>query len=125
MYTLMLKRSFIARHYLIGGDWGAENEVHSHPYRVEVRLSAEHLDQHGYLVDLEKLEGFLDACVARYQDQVLNDLPEFTEINPSIEHFSKRFFDVFMLRIKDYRFKRVEIRIWENEVAWASYREIF
>ena len=32
MYTLGIKRDFIARHFLIGGDWGAENLPNSHHY---------------------------------------------------------------------------------------------
>ena len=39
MYTVSVKQDLIAQHYLIGGDWGAENEPHSHHYEVEVRLS--------------------------------------------------------------------------------------
>ena len=52
MYTVSVRRDLIARHYLIGGDWGAENDPHSHPYVIEVRLEAAELDQHGYLVDI-------------------------------------------------------------------------
>lgn len=123
MYTLCLQRDFIARHFLVGGDWGEENDVHSHPYRVEVRLSAEALDAHGYLVDLDHLETVLDACVARYQDRVLNDLAEFEGVNPSIEHLAKRFFDAMTRRLSERSFSVVEIRIWETGKAWASYRE--
>ncbi len=125
MYTLMLQRSFRARHFLVGGDWGAENQVHSHAYRVEVRLAAEDLDEHGYLVDLEVLETWLDDCVARYEDKVLNDLPDFQGLNPSIEHFAKRFFDCLRPRMAGQRFECMEIRIWENDMAWSSYQKHF
>ncbi len=30
MYSVSVRRNFIAQHYLIGGDWGPENELHSH-----------------------------------------------------------------------------------------------
>ena len=125
MYSLAVQRAFSARHYLIGGDWGPENDPHAHAYRVEVRLRAEELDTHGYLVDLEKLEQVLAACVSIYQDRLLNDLPDFDRINPSIEHFAKRFYTRFIEEIGQHRFQSVEIRIWENEAAWASYRERF
>ena len=39
MYQLAVTRDFVAQHYLIGGDWGAENSRHSHAYRIEVLLS--------------------------------------------------------------------------------------
>lgn len=125
MYTLSLKRAFSARHYLIGGDWGPENDPHAHPYRVEVRLKASKLDAHGYLVDLDHLEQVLDTCVENYRDRLLNDLPDFDRINPSIEHFARRFFTRFLKEFGPHRFHTVETRIWENDMAWASYRERF
>ena len=56
MYQLAITRDFIAQHYLIGGDWGRENEQHSHHYKVEVRVQQQDLDQHGYLIDIVDLE---------------------------------------------------------------------
>ncbi|MEZ4656751.1 MAG: 6-carboxytetrahydropterin synthase [Caldilineaceae bacterium] len=38
MYTLAVQRDFVAQHFLIGGDWGPENQWHSHHYRLEVQL---------------------------------------------------------------------------------------
>jgi 6-pyruvoyltetrahydropterin/6-carboxytetrahydropterin synthase len=125
MYTLCLQKSFTARHYLIGGDWGMENQPHSHPYRVEVHLSGNDLDAHGYLVDLAEIEPLLDACVEYYQGRLLNELSEFHEANPSIEHLANRFCERFLQRLGGHRFSVVEVRIWENEVAWASYRKSF
>ena len=69
MYTLAVKRDFVAQHYLIGGDWGAENEWHSHHYALELQLQGKELDQHGYLVDIVDVEQHLDAVVARYREQ--------------------------------------------------------
>jgi hypothetical protein len=34
MYTVAVKRDFIASHFLVGGDWGSENERHAHHYVV-------------------------------------------------------------------------------------------
>ena len=52
MYTLGVRRDFIARHFLIGGDWGPENFPNSHHYILELQLEGRELDQHGYLVDI-------------------------------------------------------------------------
>ena len=38
MYTLGVRRDFIARHFLIGGDWGPENFSNSHHYVLELQL---------------------------------------------------------------------------------------
>ena len=125
MYQLGLGRAFEARHYLVGGDWGPENEPHAHAYRVEVRLATDELDRHGYIVDLEELEALLDRIVTRYRGRLLNDLPEFAGRNPSIEHFSRCIFDHLVEGLGRQRFTSMEVRLWENEDAWASYRERF
>ena len=52
MYTVGLLRAFVAQHRLIGGDWGKENQRHSHPYRLEVVFEGDSLDEHGYLIDI-------------------------------------------------------------------------
>jgi 6-pyruvoyltetrahydropterin/6-carboxytetrahydropterin synthase len=125
MYALTLQRNFRARHYLIGGDWGPENDPHSHDYRVEIRLRARDLDANGYLIDLDDLERFVDTCVAYYRGMLLNDSPDFDGVNPSIERFAKRFHTRFLKQIGPHRFQAVEIRIWETDEAWASYQEKF
>ena len=121
MYTVAVKRDFIAQHFLIGGDWGPENEKHSHHYVVEIQLHGESLDQHGYLVDIVDIEENLEALVAYYKDQTLNDLAEFAGLNPSIEHFSRIFCTQMAERIKANTLSSMTIKIWENEIAWASY----
>jgi 6-pyruvoyltetrahydropterin/6-carboxytetrahydropterin synthase len=125
MYTLALSRSFEARHYLVGGDWGSENAPHTHAYRAEVRLVSDKLDQHGYIVDLEALEDLLGRIVARYREQLLNDLPEFAGRNPSIEHFSRCFFDHLVEGLGREPYVSLEVRLWETAEAWAGYRERF
>jgi len=124
MYTVAVKRDFIAQHFLIGGEWGAENFKHSHHYVVEVHLEGDALDSHGYLVDIVDIEKHLDDLVAYYRDQSLNDLPEFNGLNPSIEHFARILCAALASRIKVDTLKFVTVKLWENEIAWASYRKV-
>ena len=122
MYTVAVKRDFVAQHFLIGGDWGAENELHSHHYAVEVRLEGAELDRHGYLVDIVDIERNLEALVAHYRDVTLNEQPEFAGLNPSIEHFARIFCQTLDARIQAPNISAVTLVMWENEIAWASYR---
>lgn len=123
MYKVAVKRDFVGQHYLIGGDWGPENEWHSHHYQVEVRLEGETLDRHGYLVDIVDIEHHLEDLVAYYRDKTLNDLPEFAGLNPSIEHFSRIFCQALSGRIQATNLTAIEVVMWENDIAWASYRQ--
>jgi 6-pyruvoyltetrahydropterin/6-carboxytetrahydropterin synthase len=122
-YVVAVKRDFVAQHFLIGGDWGAENVKHSHHYAVEVQLAGERLDRHGYLVDIVDIEQNLNALVARYRDQTLNDFPEFAGLNPSIEHFSRILCQALVERIRAETLTAVTVKLWENEIAWAAYTQ--
>ena len=123
MYIVAVARDFVAQHFLIGGDWGSENNLHSHHYRVEVQLEGATLDQHGYLVDIVDIQENLEALVARYRDKTLNELPEFDGLNPSIEHFSRIMCNALVERIQAPNLSAVTVKIWENDIAWASYRQ--
>lgn len=121
MYTLAVRRDFIARHFLIGGDWGPENYPNSHHYVLELQLSGAELDQHGYLCDIVDVEKQLDEVVAYYREQMLNERPEFEALNPSIEHFSRILAVTLNERINAPNVTALKVVLWENEVAWASY----
>jgi len=97
MYELRVKRDFVAQHFLIGGDWGAENKWHSHHFEAEVILHGSQLDKHGYLVDIVDVEKHLDNQVAYFRDKTLNELDEFNGLNPSVEHFAR----IFCLRLAE------------------------
>jgi len=122
MYTVAVKRDFVAQHFLIGGDWGAENEPHSHHYVIELQLEGSTLDQHGYLVDIVDIEHNLDALVAEYRDRMLNDLSAFEGLNPSIEHFSRILCETLNERIVASNISVFTVKLWENEIAWAAFR---
>jgi 6-pyruvoyltetrahydropterin/6-carboxytetrahydropterin synthase len=122
MYTLAVQRDFVAQHFLIGGDWGAENFWHSHHYRLELQLEGNSLDQHGYLVDIVAVEAALEELVNHYRDKTLNDLPEFAGLNPSIEHFTRIAADQLAPKVAAPNLHAISVRIWENQIAWAAYR---
>src|SRR5262250_218481 len=100
MYTVAITRDFVAQHFLIGGDRGAENQWHSHHYQVEVRLEGATLDQHGYLVDIVDIETNLEALVDHFRDKTLNEMLEFAGLNPSLEHFARIVCETIAERLK-------------------------
>lgn len=122
MYTLGVKRDFIARHFLIGGDWGPENNPNSHHYVLELQLEGSELDRHGYLTDIVEVDKQLDEIVSYYQEQMLNDKPEFAGLNPSIEHFARILAASLSERIQAQNITALKVVLWENDSAWAAYR---
>ena len=142
MYTLAVKRDFIAQHALIGGDWGAENLRHSHHYVLELQIEGNELDQHGYLVDILDVElqllgseldqhGYLvdildvelqlGEVISRYRDHFLNDFPEFANINPSLERFAAILCKTLSEAVTAPNIETMRVLLWENEIAWAAF----
>ncbi|HJS27977.1 MAG TPA: 6-carboxytetrahydropterin synthase [Anaerolineales bacterium] len=120
-YRVAVRRKLIAQHFLIGGDWGAENELHSHAYTVEIQVEAEMLDEHGYLVDIVEIEESLAEVLGSYSDRTLNDLPEFAGLNPSLEHFARILCDALRTRLHRSSDASLTVKVWESDDAWASY----
>jgi 6-pyruvoyltetrahydropterin/6-carboxytetrahydropterin synthase len=125
MYTVAVQRDFIARHFLVGGDWGEENEPHAHHYVVEARLDGRNLDTHGYLVDICDIESVLEDQVSYYRDKMLNELPEFKGLNPSVEHLARILCQNIAGTIQNRNLTAVTVKIWENKLAWAQFRKEF
>ncbi len=123
MYKLGVRREFSARHYLVGGDWGEENIEHSHRYRLELVLEAEALDRHGFLVDIVEVERHLDEVTAGLRDKTLNALDAFANVNPSIERLATVIYLAFRKRLAPFTLAALVVTIWEDDIAWTSYRE--
>lgn len=120
MYQLSISRDFIARHFLIGGDWGAENTEHSHHYRAELIVAGAELDRHGYLIDIVALETAWQEVLGMYAERVLNHQPAFSGLNPSIEHFSRILWEQLRERV-ELPGQQLTVRLWENDRDWASF----
>ena len=125
MYRVAVRRDFIAQHFLIGRDWGAENIKHSHHYILELELEGASLDTHGYLVDIVDIEANLDRQVSNYRDRTLNEMPNFTGLNPSLERFAFILSEDLAKAGLAANISRITVRLWENQSAWASYERKF
>ena len=123
MYTVSVRRNFIARHFLVGGDWGRENEPHAHHYVLAVKIKHDQLDQHGYLLDIVDIEAGLDAIEELYRDKLLNELPEFEGLNPSLEHFARIIWEKLVEIVKLPGKGTLTVKLWENESCYAAYKQ--
>ncbi len=122
MYMLGLRRDFEATHALVGGDWGAKNQPHRHNYRLELRLEAEQLTPHGFVADLIGVEAALDRLLERYAGADLNCLPEFSGLNPSMEHFARILAEGLAAALQSAGLATISVQVWESDTAWAQYR---
>ncbi len=125
MYHLLVTRTFVAQHFLTVPNAGPENEWHSHVFTVEVQLEAPELNAYGYLVDIDEVKAAMDGLIRRFRDATMNELPEFAGLNPSIEHFARIFCEGLRAGIETGHLDALTVRIWEDELARASYTHRF
>jgi 6-pyruvoyltetrahydropterin/6-carboxytetrahydropterin synthase len=123
VYSVTVRTEFIAQHFLIGGDWGPESERNSHHYVVELKLDGGELDEHGYLVDIVAVDEALASAREAYADRLLNELPEFEGLNPSLENFARILTERFAGALAVPTLTAIAVRLWENDRASATYRQ--
>ncbi|HET6149453.1 MAG TPA: 6-carboxytetrahydropterin synthase [Polyangia bacterium] len=120
LFTVGILRDFVTQHFLIGGDWGRENQPHSHHYRMEVIFEGDRLDRHGYLLDIAEVEPRLDGIVERYRDRMLNELPEMAGVNPSLERFANVIADRLAQDLPAGQVTTLTVKLWESATAFAT-----
>lgn len=121
MYTVAVQHELIARHCMTGGDFGPENHPHAHAYRVEARIDGAELDAHGFLVDIDVLNAVIEDLLGRYRDRMLNEMPEFDGLNPSLEHLCRILCKDLAARLAAPVPGSARVTIWESPTAWAAY----
>jgi 6-pyruvoyltetrahydropterin/6-carboxytetrahydropterin synthase len=125
-YSVCVIRDFVAQHFLIGGDWGKENTLHSHHYKLEVTFAGDQLDRHQYLLDIAVVNEHLERLCDHYRDKTLNDLPELAGKNPSLELFARLLAEGMARGLelepgKAKGLRALTAKLWEHEQAFATY----
>jgi 6-pyruvoyltetrahydropterin/6-carboxytetrahydropterin synthase len=123
MFTVAVQRELIARHFLVGRDFGAEGRPHSHRYLVELRLTGDRLDRFGFLADIDEVTTRMEQVLAGFRDRLLNELPEFEGLNPSIEHLCRILCRAFRNGLRTESPTEMTVRIRESDSAWAAYTD--
>ncbi len=87
MYALSVEETFSSAHQLREYRGKCEN-LHGHNWRVVLSVQGRELNPIGLLVDFGDLKKILRKICEVFDHTCLNDLPPFTEINPSSENIA-------------------------------------
>ena len=122
MFEVCVEKTFASAHALRNYKGKCEN-VHGHNYRVQVTVQGERLDSNGLLLDFVDLKRNMNRVVEYLDHRFINELPPFTEINPSAENLAKYFYDEMSTSLVSAVPVRIaEVRIWETDTSIAVYR---
>ena len=127
MYRVGVRRPMDVGHYLVG-DFGDETVPHRHDYVVEWICRRGGLDPNGFSIDIAEMENCLETTSSDLAGKLLNDIPFFADMQPSVENFARYVF----VRLGGLGAERglpadvmrgAEVIVWENDSAWASYSD--
>ncbi len=123
MYKLMIETSFASAHQLRGYKGKCEN-LHGHNWKVQAYVTAEKLNDIGIAIDFHDLKKITNEIVLQLDHKFLNNIPPFTEKNPSSENIAKWIFDSLKEKLAGYKNVEVSaVTVWESETASATYYE--
>lgn len=122
MYEVTVSAHFDSAHYLREYHGRCEN-LHGHRWQVEASVRSSQLNQIGLALDFTVLKKTLRETVAQFDHVCLNDLPEFSSINPSSENIARVIFEKVTKSLHDQGlgFVVFGIRVYESPDAWVTY----
>lgn len=122
MFEVCVEKTFASGHALRNYKGKCEN-VHGHNYRVQVTVQGRELSSNGLLVDFAALKRLMNEVVEYLDHRFINDLPPFTELNPSAENIAKYFHDQMNGSLQNEVPVRIsEVKVWETDTSLAIYR---
>lgn len=125
-YTLRVTTEFAAAHVLRGYE-GACARIHGHNWKVEVRAQATELGELGMAVDFRELTALTEEVTAALDHQLLNEVPPFTEVNPTAENVAAYVFRALARKLADRAqspaIRLASVTIHENDRLSVEYAE--
>ncbi len=115
MFEIKITRDFAAAHRVEDYPGNCER-LHGHNWKVEVVSRSAELDGLGMVMDFRKLKEITDSVLARLDHGYLNEIPPFTEINPTAENIARYIFESVAGRAPVQR-----VNVFETESSVASY----
>ncbi|MBB6481660.1 6-carboxytetrahydropterin synthase QueD [Spirochaeta isovalerica] len=120
MYTARVEEWFAAAHFLVNFHGKCEN-LHGHNYKVRVTVKGTELDEGGMLCDFGILKSALKDVFKELDHCNLNDVPFFSDGNPSAERIAEYIFIEMEKRLDIEPAALSLVEVFETEKHVASY----
>jgi 6-pyruvoyltetrahydropterin/6-carboxytetrahydropterin synthase len=122
-FTVRVEARFESAHYLREYR-GISEPLHGHSYKVEADLAARGggIDQDAIAVDFVSARRKLEELAKKLDYGCINDIPPFTEINPSAENIAEWFARELQSAVNDENAVVVGVTIWEGPLNSVTYK---
>ena len=120
MFLLNVKAHYDAAHFLRNYNGKCE-KLHGHRYVVEAGLAFDDVGEGGMAYDFGDAKRHLRAVAERLDHENINELPPFTEIEPSAENQARWIFGELRALLGERGDNLVYVRVWETPNQYAQY----
>ena len=122
MFELKIISQFAAAHQLREFHGKCER-LHGHNWKIEVYVKGERLGEEGLLIDFGIIKENTKKALQELDHKFLNDLPFFTETNPSSENIARTIYNEMKSALKDAPVTLDSVEVWESPESGVEYRE--
>jgi 6-pyruvoyltetrahydropterin/6-carboxytetrahydropterin synthase len=123
MFVVSVQAHYDSAHFLRSYHGKCE-QLHGHRYVVEAALATTKLGEGGIAFDFVDLKRVLRGLADELDHNNLNDLPPFTEIEPSAENQARYFYEELKKRLPPEQAEALlYTKVWETPNQWAQYSE--
>ena len=120
MYRITVERDFDAAHYLRNYHGKCET-LHGHRFIVRATIKAIELNDIGLAYDFKVLKQYLNDILSKFDHSNLNDVPPFTDINPSSENIAKNIYNEMNKKLTNSLIKLENVEVWESPTSHVTY----
>ncbi|MCL7929841.1 6-pyruvoyl trahydropterin synthase family protein [Halomonas llamarensis] len=128
MYRLCVRDHLMIAHSFNGEVFGPAQQMHGATYVVDVVFQRPELDSDGLVIDIGLASESLKAMLADYNYRNLDEVESLKGHNTTTEFMAKVIFDRIAGAIQQGELgetakgiERVEVKLHESHIAWASY----
>ena len=123
MFVVSVQAHYDSAHFLRNYHGKCER-MHGHRYVVELALTATELDEAGIAYDFVDVKKQLRAVAERLDHENLNELPPFTELEPSAENQARYIYEEMKRLLPAQMGEAIlYVKVWETPTQFALYSE--
>lgn len=121
-FTVRVEARFEAAHYLREYR-GISEPLHGHSYKVEAHLAARGggVDDDAIAVDFVSAKRKLEQLAKKLDYGCINDVPPFTEVNPSAENIAAWFARELQKAVQEENAVVNAVTVWEGPVNSVTF----
>jgi 6-pyruvoyltetrahydropterin/6-carboxytetrahydropterin synthase len=124
MFDIVVEQEISAGHQLRGYRGKCEN-CHGHNWKISLEVSAPEVDELGLGIDFTVLKKILGDILEDYDHTMLNELPDFSQENPTSENLARVIYRRCRERLQAMAAKVAlkAVLVWESPRAFVRYYE--